>query len=625
MKKRIFAAKKMPLHLPVWAAAVLLLISAGVLTFAVFYLQYHETDGIISGIKTATAEIILLNFIPVLLLMLLVFFLTGRFSAAFFSVTFVFSALSLVNRVKSMLRQDPLVPSDFALGAEALIVVKNLDILSILGYAAIVCAVIALGVLLAIYIKNQKIAAAARILGAALVLTAVIVLNNTVYSSDKLYESLPVTGNRYNLVNQYNSRGFIYCFLYQMNDTGVFARKTPLGYNRDTLLSEIEANYAATEYPAQNMPHIIVIMGEAFTELSSKGNFDFTNYADPLQNYKRLKNEGISGDIIVPHSGGGTADTEFEFLTGLSKREIEYVSYGFRLISKPYVNLTTYFEGLGMQSVFIHPGAAWFYNRQNVYTNLGFDESYFEGYFEGTKTKGGYINEYDTISAVIDIFEAKRAQNPNAPVFEYCVTIQNHGPYGDKYVDTQKNFNTSAALTEDEENLLSNYFEGVADQDENLGRLTDYLNTLSEPVLLLYFGDHAPSMQTSVFEKAGLNINPNGEFNERIELYKAPYLFWQNSAYKSQKTVNAEDLDLPQNGETMSVSYLGAALADYAGYGNISELFGFLNAMRREIPVITKSEYVTREGYKMYENLTEAEAKKILLYKQWQYYKLYDE
>jgi len=400
---------------------------------------------------------------------------------------------------------------------------------------------------------------------------------------------------------------------------GLLSRKPPQGSNKSETVRAIENDYPPTAYQADNAPHIFIIMGEAFSDISDGSNLDFTNYTDPLKNFNRLKAQGLYGEVLVPHIGGGTADTEFELLTGLSKREEDAVSYAFRLLARPIDSVASELGAIGYKSVFIHPGSAWFYNRKNVYSLMGFDESYFSDYFVGIPTKGGYINEYDTIDACIELFEDMAAKNPGAPILEFCVTIQNHGPYQGKYAVWEKNFESSADLTDDEIDILSNYFLGVTDQDENLGRFADYLNTLDRPALLLYFGDHLPSMPSGLLSKTGLDFDYEGGFKTSRKLYQTPYLFWQNDAAAANGT------RLTGDGGTISSNFLGAMLLDAADMGDISPLNRFLNELRREVQVTTKSEYIINEKHYTFDELPQLAKRKILLYKQWQYYKLYDE
>ena len=121
-------------------------------------------------------------------------------------------------------------------------------------------------------------------------------------------------GNIYFDVNQYSSKGFVYSFIYKLNSMRI---EKPEGYNNSYFIAA-EEDYEPEKYDSDELPHIIMVMGEAFSDLSENSHFDFTNYGDPLENFKRLASSenAISGHIIVPNFGGGTSNTEFDVLTG---------------------------------------------------------------------------------------------------------------------------------------------------------------------------------------------------------------------------------------------------------------------------------------------------------------------
>lgn len=617
--RKIFIQKKQRYEFSYPVSVVLLILFSVMLTYMVFYLQYYDTESIKYGFENAGLAIFFLNFLPVLLFTLLVYFIGSRISIAMFSSAFLFCILALVNRFKIIFRLDPLFYSDFQVATEVFSIIPTLGTKVIIIFAIGILALAAAGVLAVKFIRNKRLPVIARVLGGVLTIIICIILNSTVYSNDEMYDSLPVDGNPFFQVANYNTKGFTYSFIHQYN-----ANKTqkPYGYNVNNLFD------AMKDYPA-NMPdegikpHIIMVMGEGFSDISESPAISFKNHADPLANFKSLKKQGLSGHILVPCLGGGTTDTEFDVLTGMSKREIESVTYAYRLINKPTENFASYLGDIGYRNIFLHPGDSWFYNRINVYEYLGFHELYFNDYdfFKDAPLKGNYMNEESTIDCIIDLFENKRIQSPGTPIFEFCVTIQNHGAYEEKYRDWQVNFDSTTDLTPSEVSTLSNYFLGTHDQDIQLKRLSDYMNSLDEPAVLLYYGDHMPSIPVELLSKLEVPFDFEGDFYQRTALYRTPYLIWQNDCYRDMvdfKTAASSDW------EFISTSYLGAYLLELMGYGEISEFFNFLNYMRTKMPVITKYEFITQEGYKNIEQLSPHEDELIRLYKHWIFYMMND-
>ena len=98
---------------------------------------------------------------------------------------------------------------------------------------------------------------------------------------------------------------------------------------------------------------------------------------------------------------------------------------------------------------------------------------------------------------IIENFEKHTAESGN-PLFEFCVTIQNHGPYGEKYTDLARNFASNTSLTGDEEAIYSGYFEGIDDADKQIEDLVNYFSNSDEPVVLVFFGDHLPGFSNGM-------------------------------------------------------------------------------------------------------------------------------
>lgn len=159
------------------------------------------------------------------------------------------------------------------------------------------------------------------------------------------------------------------------------------------------------------------------------------------------------------------------------------------------------------------PGYAWFYNRQNVYPDLGFAASYFlEDSFDlATQGYGGYVNETATMDKIIETLDT-HIKETDTPLFSFTVTIQNHGPYEKKYGTLEQNFSSDIELNETQTDLLTQYFQGIGDADEQIGRLKEYAEDSDEPIVLVYFGDHLPGFSNGMefFDLLDYPIDANG-------------------------------------------------------------------------------------------------------------------
>ena len=410
--------------------------------------------------------------------------------------------------------------------------------------------------------------------------------------------------------------------MHQLNITKLEA---PEGYNA-AVFAELEKQPAVST--SGEYPHIIMIMGEAFSDLSENEHLDFTDYRDPLKNFKAIcaDENAVSGHIVVPNFGGGTSNTEYDVLTGCGTRYLENSLPSYNFIHRDFDGLPNRLKQIGYDTVAIHPGYAWFYNRQNVYPDLGFDTCYFlEDSFDlATQGIGGYINETATMDQIMETLET-HIQETNNPLFSFTVTIQNHGPYEKKYGTLPANFSTDVSLSETETDLLTQYFQGVSDADEQIGRLWEYAKNSDEPIVLVYFGDHLPGFSNGMdfFQLLDYPIDVNGTPEEQLAVYETPFFIWQNNSAKAlcDITASAEQIALP---ELISSQFLGAALTELLGMEGLSPLYDLDNTLRKGLPVCAKNIYVDADG-----NYTEAisaeQQKMIAMLKGWQYYMLFDQ
>lgn len=564
------------------------------------------------------------NILPVFLFIVFLYFLSGRstFSITFSVAFFIFFAIA--DKVKINMRQEPLLPTDLTLAKEALTIVKTFPPLPFfLGTLAVVLLVLGLNLLL----KKKKKAPPSwkvRICGCILLLIIGYSVNTFWYADKELYNSYPVLENPYFEVNQYNSKGLIYSFFHQFNITRI---TPPQDYNK-SLFDEIEEEENQTS--ANYKPHIIMIMGEAFSDLSNNPNLDFSNYRDPLENFKEMSNSenAVSGKIVVPGFGGGTSNTEYDVLTACSTRYLNTPLPSYNFIHQPFDALPRRLAQMGYETQAIHPGYQWFYNRQNVYPYLGFNSCYFlEDSFDlSTQGLAGYINETATMDKILENFDT-HVHTSDAPLFSFTVTIQNHGPYDNRYGKLPPNFDTSISLSDNEKDLLTQYFKGILDADRELGRLRDYAQSSTEPIVVVYFGDHLPGFSNGMdfFSLLDYPIDPNGTLEERLALYETPFLIWQNDAAKEQCAFSetVKETKLPESG-IINAQYLGALLTQLMKMNGVSPLYDYANEARQILPASTNTIFVDGTG-NYTDSASDAQRKIISKFSAWQYYKLFDQ
>ena len=518
-------------------------------------------------------------------------------------------------------RNAPLVFSDFKLGFEAANMVKQSYFPDKL---AIVVPIIALIIILFATkrIDKSKIVVKQRFIGTFSVIVAAFCLYNFVYAKDNIYYSLPQKGNPYNLLNHFNSKGFNYTFIHNLKDSFV---RPPVGYNRDEIKNyeSIDKSEELSVIQYNQKPNIIWIMGEAFTDISQNPAFSFDKGYDPNENFKRLQSEAVlSGRIVTPSFGGGTGDTEFDVLTGTLTTDVSANgSISFNSIKRNINSLPRFLNLIGYETRAFHPGYEWFYRRNEVYPKIGFKESFFLENIENPDIKGEYVSEKQFTQILIDRFEQAIDEN-EAPIFDYAVDIQNHGPYYyDKYKENYPYY-CDYELSNEAANAFGAYFLGVKDMDIMLGEVYDMINTKDEPIIMVFYGDHLPSLGSdpSAYDEIGKTLNWDN-LEKEIEYYSTPYLILANS--KGREFLNKENIEIDY-GDIISTNYLASTVLDLLDYSKADNFFDYNSELRKKLPIISR--HFIFNGEKSYprDKVGSDAAEFYSYYKKYEYYRIND-
>lgn len=618
--KNPFPKSKLRLSLPQsFLAAVLL---SGGITLLVLWCQPNSFRGLIVRLLHQPL-LIVLNALPVGLLVLAAAFLFWNvfFGAAL--VNFAAGALSIANRVKIEVRDEPVFPRDFALLKEVGSALGSYDIrFPAAQIAAVLLATLVL-IALGIFIGCKPFPVEklrgwlGSLLGAAAGLAVLTGLIFTVYASKDLYQSFRVSNAEY-VPSVFNDLGFPYAFCHHFT---TYLVDRPEGFSR--AMAEAWETEGGSLGDGKEVS-VIMVMNEAFSDVTDADVFTYNEQNDPLANLHALRRDprALCGHVVVPGFAGGTANTEFDVLTGMQTNALSAsTTSAMRVVNRNLDSLFRVFAAGGYETSFLHPGDNWFYNRENVYRWLGAEEAYFVRDMENPEYKGRWVTDDYAAGLIEDMFD--RAEGP---VFHYTTTIQNHMSYtADKY-GADYSFpaaEVSVPLSEEAETLLRVYVEGVRDADAMLGRLWKYFSAQDKPVVLVYWGDHLPYLGDSMlaYSELGLDVAaPEGEQRDPFSPYKTPYVIWANDAAADLLDWDnaVESLDLP---ESISASFLGAAVLELTGRGDETPWFAFLNTLRRELPVVQRTMYQLPDG-SITETLTPEQQDLIQKWRRWSYYKL---
>ena len=603
-------------------AAVL---SAGAVTLLALWCQ-PIAIGSVLGILLRNPLLIILNGLPVGLLLLVCAFLLRNVFYGAALANFLVGVLSVANRIKIEVRDEPVFPRDFSLLKEAFSAAGEYSIAYPVKFILLIFLLTAVFLFLGLIFKPAPCPSPrlrgwkGSLLGAAGSLGLLALLIVTLYASDGLYNSLP-TSNPYRLSVVFNETGFPYNFCHQFT---TYLVDKPQNFNK----SQAES-WETGDLPGQGADvSVIMIMDEGFSDITDAAAFAYGAADDPLANlHARQKSpHAIAGHLVVPGFAGGTANTEFDVLTGMQTNALSATATSaMRVVNRDLDSLFRVFSRDGYHTSFFHPGYDWFYNRENVYRWLGAEETRFIDEMENPDYKGTWVTDDYMAGLIEDAFRSSADQG--LPLFHYTTTIQNHMAYTiDKYGEeyTFPAVQTNATLSPDTETQLAVYVEGVRDADAMLGRLTDYFTGRKEPVVLVFWGDHLPHLGDGQlgYKELGIDVFSATEGQGNLTAYKTPYVIWANdAAAEALDWDNAvQALDLPED-RVISAAYLGALTLELTGRREESPWFSFLNEMRRELPVVQNQICVPMDASA---GMTPTEAQTRLLekWRNWSYYKL---
>jgi len=353
----------------------------------------------------------------------------------------------------------------------------------------------------------------------------------------------------------YAKNGFLSAFAVNMGNMHL---KAPDGWSGDAVDAAL-MDYAAQSAGADTeRPDVIVILSEAFWDPTLLEGTEFSS--DPLENYRRIAAENHGGLLVSPSFGGGTVQPEFEVMTGattdiMTSGAIPYLQY----IHGPTWSFARYFKNMGYHTLGLHTYSSKFYGRSEAYPQLGFDELRgSDDFITPLDTSGVYASD----DMLVDEMVLELEKSGNDGIFLFCITMENHGLYIDKYHGDEVTVAVKNPKFTDEENEnLVQYAQGVKNADAALGRLYDYIQNRDRPTAVLYFGDHLPALgpEYSQFVKSGMVSTSDANLwtkEEIMAMHCCPYVIFTN--YDAPNP-------FPEGTQRVSAFHLLNLLREYAG------------------------------------------------------------
>lgn len=383
-----------------------------------------------------------------------------------------------------------------------------------------------------------------------------------------------ISGNLYN--------GVLFNLSYQFQ-AGVISK--PDGYSRaesEKLLMEQDA-LPKSIVPDGEKPDVFVIVNESFSDLQSSSNF--ATSIDVLPYFRSLSGDNvIKKTLCVSVWGGGTPNTETEILTGYSMQFFPFGSYPFiQYFNGDVKGLPSVLNDAGYVSTAIHPFSAEGWNRDEVFSNMGYSEYYSIDSFENPELVRSFISDSAAYDFMIDRYEEQIVVSPETPVFEYLITMQNHGGYD----DTENLPEPVDILTEKEYPEAEQYMSVLRESDAALEELIGYFEGVEDPVVIVFLGDHQPNIADGFAEYVLDNFS-NMSLDPMLREYTTPLLVWANYDLSASVLAGIES-------EYISTNYIPALLSDIIGIKD-EPFYSFLLDTFNEMPVITAYGFTDNEG-----------------------------
>ena len=332
--------------------------------------------------------------------------------------------------------------------------------------------------------------------------------------------------------SNYRSNGFLGATVVNLLSNNI---EKPADYSEKSVTNLLSKYTHIPETADFNSPDIIVILSESFWDVRKLPDTEFS--VDPLANFDAIaeRDNCYSGLFFTTGFGGGTVRPEFELLTGLTTDSLPGGAVPYQYIHSDFESYVTNYKNLGYKAMMLHPYLASFYMRQQTYGYLGFDELYFNDELLAIEdVEVSYSGRQISDDSFVDYIQYLLGTNPDSPSFVFGITMENHQPYPEKYEPEEINITvTNPNMSEDILDATTHYTQGVVNADRSLRKLIDYVDARERPTIVVYFGDHAPSLGANyaAYAQSGL-IADTSAFTqeERRILQSTPYMIYANYA-----------------------------------------------------------------------------------------------
>ncbi len=320
-----------------------------------------------------------------------------------------------------------------------------------------------------------------------------------------------------NLAYAYRDYGVVYCFTNTWLNTGI---SKPEGYDKETILNifseeelgDDKAMLLEQKDEDEKHPNIIFLQLESFIDPATVKTIELNKEACPT--FRRLVNNYPSGQLTVPACGAGTANVEFEVMSGLSAKFFGPGEYPYKSVLKEKTLETLCYDlkSLGYSTHAIHNHRAVFYNRNTVFANMGMDTFTSIEYMNNVeKTPKNWAKDDVLVGCMMDALNSTEERD-----MIYTISVQGHGKYPTEQILENPEITVDSAPTEELKWKFEYYANQIYEMDRFIETLVEEFEKYDEPIVLVMYGDHIPAIEMSEDDL------------ENGNLYGTEYVIWSN-------------------------------------------------------------------------------------------------
>jgi phosphoglycerol transferase MdoB-like AlkP superfamily enzyme len=509
----------------------------------------------------------------------------GRTRIAFWVLSSLLLILSLISGVKMKMLGVPLLPWDFVLSGETQDMVQYLN--NIINPLIIISILLFIGIIYFIMHRTDLVQKNVNWLERGIMALAALLLIAVMYTDKPvpIKKWLGVSGQPWDQGENAKSNGFALATL--MNMEMLFINEKE-GYDDQAIAAIVDQSEQLVEAGSGVKPNVIVVLSESFWDPTLIKSAKFSK--DPIPFFHKMQETQTSGWMLSPQFGGGTANVEFEVLTGNSMRFLPQGSLAYnQYINQEVDSMASILARQGYTSTAISPFHNWYFNSKTVYQNFGFSKFIPIEYFNPN-----YVGPYIADSEVTANIIAESSKSPG-PDFIFANTMENHfhfypGKFAKNTIEVTGDFSPES------KGMLETLSQGILDADKMLQDLVEHYSKLNEPTVVVFFGDHLPALGDDYqVYKDTKYISGNDDPDFLNKIYRVPFVIWNNFSNNAKDKLE------------ISPSFLSPYILKLAGQQG-SYYTDYLQELSQKIPVIPPKNYyeamnIKEEDLKNYETL----------------------